>query len=597
MKCTVCENYCDLSAGKTGKCGQYYEIDGVITEKFPEQYLMVCPISIETMPVLHFQPGKKFLQISTAGCNFDCPGCISTVIVKEMDPTSNALKKYSPEQIIAEALSENCQGLAFLMNDPLASLYSFTSVARLAQKRGLLVGCSTNAYFTEKSLASLLPFLDFINIGIKGVRDDVYRLCGGKSVRPVWRNLRTLFENDVHDVHVEVSCIHNSKNEAEVLEVARMLGGISPSIPLQIMRYIPLEGADPALEPSIRESETLCRNLKNKLQYVYLFNSPGTDLLNTYCPRCGHLLLERDFYGPMGAKLKDIDLESMNNHACRFCGKELYFTRKSGSAPETFWERDFEGGYPFTRALEMIEAILVTLGIKDKFTVVKVWESVLKQHQLAQLHRDLQKPETYLELVRNFGKIAGAEDKAAALIDYIEEKLDHIQRGLEKVGRRPRVYYAMGKPLFSIKGGRMENQLVRTAGGESVNAKLEIEGRPGSKITAGVLNELNPEVIFVSAFLSSPVEDFIWECKQAGIVAAAVKNDRVYAFPAPGWDFGSPRWILGLMYMARMLHPDVFEFDLEAEAAIFYQKFYEQAFNLKEVNRSFSKPSCKWQWT
>ncbi|NMB35999.1 MAG: radical SAM protein [Firmicutes bacterium] len=593
MRCTVCENCCEIPPGKSGRCGLYYSLNGEIAERFPEQYLMVCPISIETMPVLHFQPGKKFLQISTAGCNFDCPGCISTVIVKEMSPASNALKKYLPEQIIDKALAENCQGLAFLMNDPLASFYSFTKVAELAQKQDLLVGCSTNAYFTEESLALLLPFLDFVNIGMKGSSDDVYQSCGGKSVKPVLRNIRTLFENGVH---VEVSCIHNSKNEAEVFEVARMLAGISPSIPLQIMRYIPLEGAAPSLEVSIRESEALCQKLRKELDSVYLFNSPGTALLNTYCSQCGHLLVERDFYGPMGAKIKNIDEDSMNDNACSSCGRKLYFARKSGGIGGTFWEKDFEGGYPFTRALEMIEAILITLGIRDKQTVVRVWENVLKQQQLARLHQDLQKPETYLELVRHFGKLAGAEDKAAALIDYIEEKLGFIQKGLAKVVHRPRVYYAMGKPLFCIKGGRMENQLVHMAGGKSVNRELEMQGRPGSSITAGVLNELNPEVIFISAFLSSPVEDFLWECKQTNIVVEALRNARVYAFPAPGWDFGSPRWILGLMYMAGMLHPDVFRFDLEVEAATFYQKFYDQGFNLKEINRSFSKPNCKWQW-
>lgn len=593
LKCTVCENSCEILKNKTGKCGLYYEADGEILERFPEQYLMVCPISIETMPTLHFQPGAKFLQISTVGCNFDCPGCVSTVIVKEMDPTSSTLKKYSPEQIIEKAAAENCKGIAFLMNDPLASLFSFIKVAKLAKEHGLMVGCSTNAYFTKESLNRILPYLDFVNIGIKGSTNDVYRFCGGKSVKPVFRNILTLFENGVH---VEVSCIYDSKNKAEVLEVAGILSNISSSIPLQIMRYIPLEGADPAQEVSIRESETLCKKLSDKLNYLYLFNSPGTGWLNTYCPECGQLLVYRDFYGPMGAKLKNINIESIVNNTCIFCGEKLYFTNKIESVQGTFWEGDFEGGYPFTRALEMIEAILITIGVKDKQTVVKAWENMLKQHKLSQLHHDIQKPETYIEIVRSYGKLADAQTKAEELINYIEEKLNYIREGLEKVDYWPRVYYAMGKPLFCIKGERMENQLVRTAGGKSVNGELKIEGRPGAKISAEVLNKLNPEVIFISSFLSSSVKDFLRECEIENINVKAVKNDKVYAHLAPGWDFGSPRWILGLMYIANILHPEVFNFNLNKEANKFYQNFYEQDFDLKVVNRSFSKPSCKWQW-
>lgn len=594
MKCIVCENSCEISEGKTGKCGMYYEMDGKILERYPEEYIMVCPISIETMPTLHFQPGAKFLQISTVGCNFDCPGCISTVIVKEMDPTSNALEKYSPEQIIEKAISENCKGIAFLMNDPLASLFSFTKVAKLAKERGLMVGCSTNAYFTEESLNYILPYIDFVNIGLKGSTNDIYQFCGGKSVEPVFRNIRVLFENGVH---VEVSCVYNSKNKAEVFEVADILSDISKSIPLQVMRYIPLEGADPAFEVSIRESEAICTELRDKLDYVYLFNSPGTKWLNTYCPSCGKLLIRRDFYGPMGAKLKNINKDSIENNKCIFCGEKLNFTNKSESARGVFWEGDFEGGYPFTRALEMVEAILITIGVKDKQMVIKGWENILKKHKLSQLHRDLQRPETYIELVRSFGKLANAQTKAEELINYIEEKLNYIRKGLEKVDYRPRVYYAMGKPLFCIKSGRMENQLVRTAGGKSVNGELEIEGRPGAKISVEVLNKLNPEVIFISSFLSSPVKDFLWNCKIEDIDVEAVKNGKVYAHLAPGWDFGSPRWILGLMYIANILHPDVFNFDLNKEANEFYQNFYVQDFDLKEVNRSFSKPSRKWQWS
>lgn len=594
LRCTVCENSCEIPEGKTGKCGMYYEENGEILEKFPEEYLMVCPISIETMPTLHFQPGAKFLQISTVGCNLDCPGCVSTVIVKEMDPTSNALEKYTPEQIIEKAIAEDCKGIAFLMNDPLASLFSFVKVAKLAKVHGLMVGCSTNAYFTKESLNCILPYLDFVNIGLKGSTDDVYRLCGGKSIEPVFRNIRTLFEKGVH---VEVSCIYNSKNKAEVFEIARVIKGISPSIPFQVMRYIPLEGADPTLEIYIRDSEILCSKLRDELDYVYLFNSPGTEWLNTYCPNCGQLLVKRDFYGPMGAKLKDMNKDSIVNNTCAFCGEKLNFTSKDEGVNELFYEGDFEGGYPFTRALEMVEAILITIGVKDKRGVIKGWENVLKNHKLSQLHKDLQRPETYIELIRSFGKLANVETKAAELISYIEERLEIIQKGLEKVNYRPRVYYAMGKPLFCIKGGRLENQLVRTAGGKSVNGELNIEGRPGSKISADLLNKLNPEVIFISSFISSPVKDFLWECEIEDIEVEAVKNKKVYAHLAPGWDFGSPRWILGLMYIANTLHPDVFNFDLSKEANEFYQKFYGQDFDLKEVNRSFSKPSRKWQWS
>jgi len=223
---------------------------------------VLCPISIETMPILHFYPGGKFLQASTAGCNFDCSGCISTVIVREMDPNSKAMKEMSASEVIAEAKNNDCLGIAFLMNDPLASFLTFLQVAREAKKEGMLVGCSSNAYFTEYSLSQLSPCLDFINIGLKGLHDKAYHSCGGRSVQPVLRNLKILYQDGVH---IEVSCIAEQDNRQEILSLARLIADISKDIPLQIMRFIPLEKADPAREISIRDAESLVEELKKLL--------------------------------------------------------------------------------------------------------------------------------------------------------------------------------------------------------------------------------------------------------------------------------------------------------------------------------------------
>ena len=157
MLCTICERGCRLAPGHTGACGLYEEEHGEVKERFPDRYLVACPISIETMPVLHFFPGGKFLQVSTAGCNFDCPGCISTVIVREMDSRSTALRHLPPERVVELAEKNECLGIVFLMNDPLASLPTFLRLATLAKSRGLRIGCATNGYFTEASLALVIP--------------------------------------------------------------------------------------------------------------------------------------------------------------------------------------------------------------------------------------------------------------------------------------------------------------------------------------------------------------------------------------------------------------------------------------------------------
>lgn len=586
MICDICENRCEVAEGGTGPCGQYRQTNDVIQECYADSYLIVCPILIETMPMLHYHPGGKFLQISTVGCNFDCPGCISTVIVREMNPASNILQKLSETQVVAKAVEQDCQGIAFLVNDPLAGLKTFMRVARAARAAGLLVGCATNGYFTEASLARLTPLLDFVNIGVKGLDEEAYRACGGRSPEPVVRNIRLLHQAGVH---VEVACMYRRDNREELHELTRLVAAISPTIPLQVMRYIPLDDADPSWEPSIRDSEKLVDDLRRILPHVYLFNAPGTEQLHSRCPECGEVVMRRDFYGPMGARLL-----AVGNEQCRHGSAALNVC--GAARPRDFREGDFQGGYPFTRALEIIQAMLIALGVRDLREVVAVWEAMLDRENLRELHHAIQKPDTYQSLLRHFGELTGRSGQAARLTDYMQERLDAVARGLEGMTRRPRVYYAMGKPLFAIKGERFENQLVTIAGGDSVNRQLELEGRPGMSIEPDVLQQLNPEIMLISSFMSNPVQDFQEECLLRGLNVAAVRHGRIHTPPLPGSDFGGPRWIIGLLFLANVIHPERFNFDIMKEADLFYREFYGMPFNPAQLNRSFGKPGPDWRW-
>jgi len=585
MICPICERRCHVEEKGIGMCGRYECQDHAMIERFPNAYLVVAPISAETMPVLHFHPRAKFLQISTTGCNFDCLGCISTVVAKEMDVQSPALKKLSPMQIINKALEQACDGIVFLMNDPLASFYTFLEICTLAKKHGLLTGCSTNGYFTQKSLALLSPYLDFVNIGLKGLCNNVYRSCGASSYKPVLRNIE-LFHHQ--GVHVEVACIHKTDNEEELLKIAQTLANISKEIPLQIMRFIPIEDASITLEPSILASETLYKKLLSHLDYVYLFNSPGTESLNTHCPKCGALIFERDFYGPMGAKLRAIH-PNYHKHTCPNCHHILPI--KGEPAEKIFNEDGFEGGYPLTRALEIVEGTLATLGVKKQKDVTACWEKLLQNDGLRRLHVNIQNFDDYAKTIEYLANLTHKEPLAQKLLAYMREKIAIITQELPKIDVKPRVYYVMGKPLFALEEERLENQLVEMAGGISVNKGLDLQGRPGKKISVEMLNALNPDIIFISSFLDCPLDEFYMYCEKQGIVVEALKQKRIYTHLAPCFDFGSPRWILGLMHIANMLHPTLYHFDVLEEAKVFYRLFYESAFSLPTLNRSFAKPS------
>ena len=575
MNCNICEICCEIKEGGVGACKMYTNRNNEIVERFPDSYLAAFPISIETMPMLHFYPKGKFLQIGTIGCNFKCKGCISEILVKQVGAASRVLVEMKPEEVVRKAIADNCIGIAFFINEPIVSYYTFKNLAAASKDSDLLVGCSTNAYFTETALRELIPYLDFVNIGLKGYSDRMYRSCGVQSSKPVLRNLKLLYDGNVH---VEVAVVYMKGLEEEVMNSARYVSSISEDIPFQIMRFIPFGEADIDFEPTIRESEILCDGVKNYLDNVYLFNSPGTDYLNTLCPECGKTVFKRDFYGPMGARTTENKLDGV----CE-CGYKIPFVGTISS--EQFEEEGFFGGYRYTRALEMIHAILAALKVDDE-TIGKIWFDIIRSNYLREFHEKIQKIDSYLGIIRYFAEYSSKEGEGEELIGYIKKRVELIASKLKEADR-PGVYYAMGYPLFALNGERFENDLVDVSGGESVNRLIEREGKPGINISRDEFIKLNPEIVFISGFLSCPVSDFYEYCMKHELDVDAVKNKKIYRIP-PGWDFGSPQWILGLMYIANRIHPEIFSFEMEKEADEFYRTFYGVEFSSMKPNRAWS---------
>jgi len=559
-----------------------YKNDGAgIAERFPNAFLAAFPVSIETLPVLHFFPGAKFLQVCTVGCNLSCGGCVSEILVGHAESLAASGTALTIDDLLGLAAAHACSGIAFALNDPIASFPTFCRLAERAREEGLSVGCSTNGYMTEASALRLRERVDFVNVGLKGVTEESYRACGARSVEPVLRTIRLLHEGGVH---VEISAVYRRGREDEVLGAARMIAAISPDIPLQVMRFVPFGDAGLGEEPTIYASEGLCDRLRGILPWVYLFNSPGTRYLTTFCPACGTSCIEREFFGPMGAHL------SGEARTVCSCGHALPV--QGPISPEIFYEPGMMGGYRVTRGLEMVWAILNCLGVQDHSVLAGIWARVLRTGMLGkELHDRMNNIDAYLDLVMDFAHQTGREEAGRDLCGYIRERLEYIRERTADAPR-PRVYYAMGHPLFALNAGRFEGKLVEAAGGTYVNRAIVREGKPGVSISREEFLELAPEYLFTSGFLTSPEEDSLRYCTEHGLDVPAVKNGRVYSMH-PSWDFGSPRWILGLMTIANLLHPDRFAFAIEEEADRFYRRFYGVPYRAVASNRSFAHPGAE----
>lgn len=185
-------------------------------------------------------------------------------------------------------------------------------------------------------------------------------------------------------------------------------------------------------------------------------------------------------------------------------------------------------------------------------------------------------PETYEAfngLIEMLGALCGCEDKTAELIAYYDGVVQRVT-ALTAEAEKPSVYLCgEASWLRACTGGMYQREMIEMAGGSCVSAEL-----PGAKwadISAEQLAAWNPEVIFSVSYAEYSLDDIRNDAALSGLKAVA--EDRLYTVPSEieAWDYPQPSSILGLLWMAHILHPElVTEDDYVKEAQQFYQTYF-----------------------
>lgn len=555
MECSYCERICEIPENKNGYCKMYRNEQGILTENYPDRYLNIYPVSSESIPMLHFYPNGIFLLISTIGCNFACEGCISEFQTTRKGTLQEILTPHTPEEILDIAREGNCRGITFCLNEPAVSLPTFLRVARAAKKEGFLVGCSSNGYMTPAALQSLLPYLDFANIGLKGSTDERYRECGVTSAAPVYRNVKIL-----HDagVAVEVSVMYLNGREQEVIGAAERSRVISSSIPFQVMRFVPTHEELEPLSPTREQGEQLCTELHRYLNHVYLFNTPATTELDSRCPVCGKTIIHRVFFGPMAARV----ISCRPDGVCS-CG---YRYPRTGEIDPVFeGEVQVLGGYRSIMSVKFIANIIRLLGVTDDGEIDRLCNTMIANGYLRSLEAQKDNIETFTGMIRYVSELAGRKEQAERIINYVQSVFTEVEKRVAGA-ERPRVYAACFHPLFPVYAAKFVNTIIETAGGTSLNLELDFKESTDPEYTVEALNRLDPEVILFTGHFAPTMDDFFKTCRELGIMCQAIFKRRVYVMDGV-YAAGTLGWVIGLMDAANILHPEIFCYSLADEKA------------------------------
>lgn len=318
VKCVLCPHECFISDGKSGICKVRKARGGIL---FAETYGKISSLAIDPMekkPLYHFHPGERILSIGSIGCTFRCTFCQNNEISQCIHFTPEDLNDYSVDDIKTRLEREKLKFLAFTYNEPVVFYEYMLDTARALSSRGKICVMVSNGYINPLPMQELIPYINAFNIDLKSFSEEFYKKLTGGSLKPVLKTLELIKRSGKHleitmllipgendnlsDFRKMISFIKNNFGRAQVLHISRYF-------PNYKMKKSPT---------SLETIHTFLEIAKNELDYVYPGNTGLGNDSNTYCPKCGNLLIQRVNYAT--------SITGLDQNNCKSCKEQIYGT-------------------------------------------------------------------------------------------------------------------------------------------------------------------------------------------------------------------------------------------------------------------------------
>jgi len=222
---------------------------------------------IEKKPLRHFYPGSRILSLGGYGCNMRCAFCQNSDISQYKAVT----EFYAPADLLQAARRQIKNiGLAFTYNEPLINIEYILDTAPLFKECGLKVVLVTNGLICAEPLAVLLPWVDALNIDVKGHTEEYYRKLGGDL-----QTVKKTVENSASNCHVEITTLVAPGENDSVEEIEALtdwLASISSDIPLHLSRFFPRYLMTNKAPTPVETLNKLAAIARHRLKYVYIGN-------------------------------------------------------------------------------------------------------------------------------------------------------------------------------------------------------------------------------------------------------------------------------------------------------------------------------------
>jgi len=318
VQCELCPNECKLKNGKRSKCLVKEHKNGKLYSLVYNYPNVLLTEPIEKEPVYHFKPGAKLFAIATSGCPIHCKYCQNWQLALT-PPDKDEKKKFyvTPEQGIKKAVEQKCDGFVFTYNDPVANYEYVYEISKKAQKAGFFNVVATGGYIHKKPLKKLCQHTDVYIVGLKGFNEKFYQDIIRGELKFVLDTLVTIKEENLWLEIINLIVPGLNDDMKTIRKMCKWVyKNLGNDVPFHFSRFWPryqLTNLPPTPQVTLECAREIA--LETGIKYVYIGNLPGHDASNTYCPKCGKMLIQRLGFS--------VEKNYIINGKCKFCGTKI----------------------------------------------------------------------------------------------------------------------------------------------------------------------------------------------------------------------------------------------------------------------------------
>jgi pyruvate formate lyase activating enzyme len=299
IKCDLCARGCIISENQTGLCRVRKNVKGKLYSLVYGRLVSVGVDPIEKKPLYMFAPGSHALSMSTVGCNFKCNFCCNYGLSQEWIDIGG--EEYAPGKLIELARRYDVQGFSYTYVEP-TIFYEFSyDTAKIARKNGFYNMWVTNGFTSTYAIEEISKYLDAVVVDFKGsANPKFYReFSQVPKVEPIFDALMAYKKNKVYTEITDLLIPKVGDDLRDVKKLCRWIAdNLGEETPFHIIQFFPTFKMTNLPRTPVETMEKAYEVAKKEgLKYVYLGNVFDHKLENTYCHKCGELVIERTILG------------------------------------------------------------------------------------------------------------------------------------------------------------------------------------------------------------------------------------------------------------------------------------------------------------